>query len=99
MLGGLGLLLMQRLPQDLVAGGDAALGLGQLQLVWLLIAVGDRPTLATVVRSDAWLRLYKYTWAAAGIALLLLVFVLGSRGQRGRLSLASGRVAASRPSC
>ena len=42
MLGGIGLLLMQRLPQDLVVQqfGDAELGLGQLQLGWLLLALG-----------------------------------------------------------
>src|SRR3954468_13778910 len=41
MLGGIGLLLMQRLPQDTVVQsfGSTALGLGQLQLGWLLIAL------------------------------------------------------------
>ena len=34
--------------------------------------------LAIVVRSDSWLRRYKYTWAAAGVGLLLLTFVLGT---------------------
>ena len=41
MLGGIGLLLMQRLPQDTVVQsfGSLELGLGQLQLGWLLIAL------------------------------------------------------------
>ena len=43
-----------------------------------------------MVRSDAWLRTYKYTWAAAGIALLLLVFVFGSDTNGARLSLSVG---------
>ena len=92
MLGGIGLLLMQRLPQDLVVQrwGDVALGLGQLQLGWLLIALTVIAALALAVRSDAWLRLYKYTWAAAGIALLLLTFVFGSEVNGARLTLSIG---------
>jgi cell division protein FtsW (lipid II flippase) len=92
LLGGIGLLLMQRLPQDLVVQqfGDATLGLGQLQLAWLLIAIGVIATLAVAVRSDAWLRLYKYTWAAAGITLLLLTFVFGSDTNGARLTLSIG---------
>ena len=92
MLGGLGLLLMQRLPQDLVTQsfGGTTYGLGQLQLGWLLVALSVATVLALVVRSDAWLRTYKYTWAAAGIALLLLVFVFGSDTDGARLSLSIG---------
>ena len=78
LLGGIGLLLMERLPQDLAGSalGDS-LGLAGVQLVWLLIAITVISVLAIVVRSDTWLRRYKYTWAAAGIGLLLLTFVLG----------------------
>jgi cell division protein FtsW (lipid II flippase) len=92
MLGGIGLLLMQRLPQDLVVQqfGDAELGLGQLQLGWLLLALAVIAVLALAVRSDAWLRTYKYTWAAAGIALLLLTFVFGSDVNGARLTLSVG---------
>src|SRR5262249_58276773 len=41
LLGGIGLLLMQRLPQDLVSQqfGGATFGLAQLQLGWLLVAL------------------------------------------------------------
>ncbi len=84
MLGGISLLLMERLPQDLVQQTffGTTLGLAQVQLVWLLIALAVLTTLAIVVRSDSWLRRYKYTWAAAGVGLLLLTFVLGHRDQR-----------------
>ena len=94
LLGGIGLLLMQRLPQGLVVQrfGDAELGLGQLQLAWLLIAVAVIAGLALAVRSDAWLRLYKYTWAAIGIVLLLLTFVFGSDVNGARLTLSIGPV-------
>jgi cell division protein FtsW (lipid II flippase) len=92
MLGGIGLLLMQRLPQDLVQQSffGIVLGLGSLQLMWLLVAMGVIGTLALAVRSDAWLRTYKYTWAAAGIALLLLTFVFGSDANGARLTLSIG---------
>ena len=94
MLGGIGLLLMQRLPQDLVQQSffGLVLDLGQLQLMWLLIAMVVIATLALAVRSDAWLRTYKYTWAAAGIGLLLLTFVFGSDVNGARLTLSIGPV-------
>jgi cell division protein FtsW (lipid II flippase) len=83
---------MQRLPQDLVVQtfGGTAYGLGQLQLGWLLVALAVAGGIALAVRSDAWLRTYKYTWAAAGIGLLLLVFVFGAEVNGARLSLSIG---------
>ena len=92
LLGGIGLLLMQRLPQGLVSQSffGTELLLGQLQLFWLLIALTILTLLALVVRSDAWLRTYKYTWAAAGIALLLATFVFGSDVNGARLTLSIG---------
>jgi cell division protein FtsW (lipid II flippase) len=93
LLGGIGLLLMERLPQDLAgsAFGDA-LGLAGVQLVWLLIAISVISVLAIVVRSDTWLRRYKYTWAAVGIGLLLLTFVLGEDTNGALLTLRIGPV-------
>ena len=85
LLGGISLLLMERLPQGLVGG----LGLGRNQLLWLLASVGLMTAIGAVVRSDAWLRLYKYTWAAFGVALLLATFLFGHdiNGQRLALSI------------
>ena len=101
LLGGISLLLMQRLPQDLVTMdlGGTTLGLGDVQLVWLVLALGIATTLGIVVRSDSWLRRYKYTWAAAGIALLLLTFVFGSDVAGQRLTLRIGPSAGNRRSC
>jgi cell division protein FtsW (lipid II flippase) len=91
MLGGISLLLMQRLPQDLVTQTffGTTLGLGQVQLVWLVLALTVATTLGIVVRSDSWLRRYKYTWAAVGVGLLLLTFVFGTviNGQQLTLQL------------
>lgn len=95
LLGGLSLLLMARLPQEYVqkAFGPYVLGLAAMQLAWLLVALLVTAVLAIVVRSDNWLRLYKYTWAAAGIGLLLLVFVIGREEPGGaRLSICAGPI-------
>ena len=94
MLGGISLLLMERLPQDLVVqrflGNE--LGLADVQLVWLVLSICIATTLAIVVRSDRWLRSYKYTWAAAGVGLLLLTFVLGTEINGQRLTLSFGPI-------
>ena len=93
-LGGIGLLLMERLPQDLVVQeiGPWTLGLGDLQLLWLGIALAVATTVAVVLRTDRWLRLYKYTWAAAGLVLLALTFVFGSEVNGSRLTLSLGPI-------
>ena len=92
MIGGLGLLLMERLPQGLVEQHvfGQTLGLAVVQIAWLLIAITIVTILAIVVRNDSWLRLYKYTWAAAGVGLLLLTFVLGRDVNGARLTLELG---------
>jgi cell division protein FtsW (lipid II flippase) len=94
LLGGIGLLLAERLPQDLVVQqvGPANLGLASLQLIWLVLALVIAAVVAITVRSDRWLRLYKYTWAALGLGLLLLTFVFGSGANGSRLTLDLGPV-------
>jgi cell division protein FtsW (lipid II flippase) len=78
---------MERLPQDLA--GNLG-GLAHTQLVWLLLGFAILTGLAVSVRGDAWLRRYKYTWAAVGVGLLLLTFVFGRDVNGARLSLAIG---------
>jgi cell division protein FtsW (lipid II flippase) len=92
MLGGISLLLMQRLPQDLVTQTffGTELGLAEVQLIWLLGALIVATTIGIVVRSDRWLRRYKYTWAAVGVGLLLLTFVFGTEINGQRLTLQLG---------
>ena len=103
LLGGISLLFMARLPPSLVtqdAGPLGVLTLAPLQLVWLLLSLSVIAGLAIVVRNDTWLRNYKYSWAAAGVTLLLLVFLFGDEVNGVRLDArASGRSPASRRSC
>jgi cell division protein FtsW (lipid II flippase) len=87
LLGGIGLLLMERLPQNL-AGSLG--GLAQTQLVWLLVSLTIVTGLAIAVRNDAWLRRYKYTWAAVGVGLLLITFLFGRDINGQRLNLQIG---------
>ncbi|MEX2548511.1 MAG: FtsW/RodA/SpoVE family cell cycle protein [Chloroflexota bacterium] len=95
LLAGISLLLMQRLPQDLAVQSIAGreLSLAALQLVWVLIGFVILAATAIFVRSDGWLRRYKYTWAAAGIGLLLLVFLFGEVTGGARLTLRIGPLA------
>src|SRR5215203_1178198 len=94
MLGGISLLLMERLPQDLVTQHffGSELGLAEVQLIWLLLGLAVATTLGIVVRSDNWLRRYKYTWAVAGVGLLLLTFIFGTEINGQRLTLVLGPV-------
>jgi cell division protein FtsW (lipid II flippase) len=94
LLGGIGMLVMERLPQDLVVQqiGPWTLGLGTLQLAWLGVALAVATVIAVGLRSDRWLRLYKYTWAASGLVLLALTFVFGSDVNGSRLTLQVGPV-------
>jgi cell division protein FtsW (lipid II flippase) len=89
LLGGIGLLLMERLPQSL-AGSLG--GLARTQLVWLVIGLTIIAGLGVAVRNDVWLRRYKYTWAAVGVGLLLLTFVFGHDVNGARLSLTIGPI-------
>jgi cell division protein FtsW (lipid II flippase) len=95
MLGGLSLLLMERLPQNLAAQSffGTLLPLAPLQLLWLTVGFSLLGLLAVVVRNDGWLRRYKYTWALFGIVLLLLVFVFGDVVGGQRLTLRLGPLA------
>lgn len=95
LLGGLSLLFMARLPQDLagLTVGPLELGLARLQLVWLAISLAVLVSVAIAVRSDTWLRYYKYSWAVVGVVLLLLVFLFGEDTNGARLFLRVGPVA------
>jgi cell division protein FtsW (lipid II flippase) len=92
LLMGFSVLLMSRLPQDLVVQrfGSLELPLASLQLLWIGLSLAIAALIAVGLRNDLLLRSYKYTWAVAGIALLLLVFVLGQETNGARLTLRIG---------
>jgi cell division protein FtsW (lipid II flippase) len=93
-MGGIGLIMLNRLPQEL-AGTSAfgmQLGMAETQLLWfgvgLLLMVG----VAVGLRDDGILRHYKYSWAAIGILLLAATLVLGYEVNGARLWIDLGPV-------
>jgi cell division protein FtsW (lipid II flippase) len=93
-IGGVGLVMLNRLPQDLL-GIDALgirLGMAATQLLWFAVGVGAMLAVAVYFRDDRVLRHYKYTWALAGAALLALTFLFGREVNGARLWLYLGPV-------
>jgi peptidoglycan glycosyltransferase len=93
-MGGIGLIMLNRLPQDL-AGTNAfglELGMGATQLLWFTIGVIAMLAVAVGFRDDGILRHYKYTWALAGAALLGLTFLFGTEVNGARLWIYLGPV-------
>jgi cell division protein FtsW (lipid II flippase) len=93
-IGGVGLVMLNRLPQDLL-GIDALgirLGMAATQLLWFAVGVSAMVAVAVSFRDDRVLRHYKYTWALAGAALLVLTFLFGREVNGARLWLYVGPV-------
>jgi cell division protein FtsW (lipid II flippase) len=93
-IGGVGLVMLNRLPQDLL-GIDALgirLGMAATQLLWFAVGVSAMVAVAVSFRDDRVLRHYKYTWALAGAALVVLTFLFGREVNGARLWLYVGPV-------
>ena len=78
-IGGVGIVMLNRLAPDL--GTTSAFGLNlnvaETQLLWFAVGLLAMLTVAIGLRDDRFLRHYKYTWALAGIALLIFTFLFG----------------------
>ncbi|MCV0403753.1 MAG: FtsW/RodA/SpoVE family cell cycle protein [Chloroflexi bacterium] len=93
-LGGIGIIMLNRLPQDL-AGTSAfglELGMAATQLLWFAVGMIVMLAIAVGLRDDGILRHYKYSWAAIGIALLAATLVLGYEVNGARLWIDLGPV-------
>ena len=93
-LGGIGLVMLNRLPQSL-AGTSALgfeLGMAGTQLLWFGVGIVAMLVVAIGLRDDGILRHYKYTWAAIGIGLLVATMVLGYEVNGARLWIDLGPV-------
>ena len=77
-LGAIGLVMLNRLPQDLAGAGWLGLGMAATQLVWFGLGLATMVVATVGFRDDAALRHYKYTWALAGVGLLLYTLVFGT---------------------
>jgi hypothetical protein len=78
-MGAFGIVMLNRLPQDLA--GNAAFNLGMVgtQLVWFAVGLTAMLAVAIGLRDDGFLRHYKYTWGLAAAVLLLITSCSGPR--------------------
>jgi cell division protein FtsW len=93
-IGGVGLVMLYRLPQDLRGTRmlGLELGMAETQLLWFGIGLVAMLVVAIGVRDDGFLRHYKYTWAIGGAALLVVTFLFGVEENGARLWIAAGPV-------
>jgi cell division protein FtsW (lipid II flippase) len=93
-IGGVGLVMLNRLPQGLAGMNLFGLQLGmvQTQLIWFALSLTAMVAIAVFFRDDGILRHYKYTWAVVGAALLAITFGFGEEHNGARLWLAIGPV-------
>jgi cell division protein FtsW len=93
-IGGLGMVMLNRLAPDV--GSTSALGLNlnvaATQLLWFGVGLLAMLTVAIGLRDDRFLRHYKYTWALAGIALLIFTFLFGTEVNGARLWIYLGPI-------
>lgn len=93
-MGAVGMVMLNRLPQDL-AGTSALgfeLGMAATQLLWFGVGASAMLVIAIGLRDDGILRHYKYSWAAIGIGLLLVTFLFGYEVNGARLWINLGPV-------
>ncbi len=93
-MGGIGIVMLNRLPQDL-AGTNAfglELGMAATQLLWFGVGIILMIAIAVGLRDDGILRHYKYSWGAIGIALLGATLLFGYEVNGARLWIDLGPV-------
>src|SRR5688572_9608998 len=93
-MGGLGMIMLNRLPQDLAgtSGFGIELGMAATQLLWFAVGIAAMLAIAVGLRDDGILRHYKYSWAAIGILLLGATLLLGYEVNGARLWIDLGPV-------
>lgn len=93
-MGGVGIVMLNRLPQDL-AGTSALgieLGMAATQLLWFGVGIVAMLVIAIGLRDDGVLRHYKYTWAAIAILLFTATLIFGYEVNGARLWIDLGPV-------
>jgi peptidoglycan glycosyltransferase len=93
-IGGVGMVMLNRLAPQLAETRAFGLDLNvaETQLLWFAVGMGAMLGTALLLRDDGWLRHYKYTWALAGIALLVFTFLFGTEVNGARLWIYLGPI-------
>jgi cell division protein FtsW (lipid II flippase) len=93
-IGGIGLVMLNRLPQGLRGTNlfGLQLGMAETQVLWMGVGLAAMLVVAIGLRDDGFLRHYKYTWALGGAALLVFTFLFGVEENGARLWIALGPV-------
>ena len=93
-MGAVGLVMLNRLPQDLAGtrGFGLELGMAATQLLWFGVGIVAMLAIAIGLRDHGILRHYKYSWAAIGILLLGATLFLGYEVNGARLWIDLGPV-------
>jgi cell division protein FtsW (lipid II flippase) len=93
-MGGVGIVMLNRLPQDLAgtAAFGVELGMAATQVLWFAVGLVLMVAIAVGLRDDGILRHYKYSWAAIGILLLAATLILGYEVNGARLWIDLGPV-------
>lgn len=94
-IGGVGMVMLNRLAPDLetTQAFGLRLDVAQTQLLWFGVGAVAMLAVAIGLRDDGLLRHYKYTWAAVGIGLLVVTALFGYDVNGARLWIDLGPVA------
>jgi cell division protein FtsW (lipid II flippase) len=89
-MGAVGIVMLNRLPQDLAGNPAFNLGMVGTQLVWFGIGLAAMLGIAIGLREDGFLRHYKYSWGLFAAALLLVTLLFGAEVNGARLWIVIG---------
>ena len=93
-MGAVGIVILNRLPQDLAGTSllGFELGMAATQVLWMGVGTAAMLAIAIGLRDDRILRHYKYSWAAVGIGLLAVTLLIGYEVNGARLWIDLGPV-------
>ncbi|MGH2462807.1 MAG: FtsW/RodA/SpoVE family cell cycle protein [Candidatus Limnocylindria bacterium] len=89
-MGALGIVMLNRLPQDLAGNPAFNLGMVGTQLVWFGVGLAAMVVVAVGLRDDGFLRHYKYSWGVLAAALLAVTLLFGAEVNEARLWIVIG---------
>lgn len=85
-----GIVILNRLPQDLAGNAAFDLGMVGTQLVWFGIGLAAMLAVAIGLRDDGPLRHFKYSWGLLAATLLVLTLLFGTEVNGARLWIVIG---------